>query len=76
MDKLRPYREIIFRPIQGIWQDVAGDSGTLADTLERYGLIIDDKCEFARFKDYEKMMSIWYRAHAQKITITLWKIVT
>ena len=73
---MKPYKEITFRPIQGIWQDVAGDSGTLADTLKRYGLIIDDKCEFARFKDYEKRLTIWYRAEVQKITITMWKIAT
>ena len=69
----KPLKEIIFRPIEGTWQDVAGDSGTLAETLERLSLIIDDKCEFGRFR-YEGF-TVWYRAQPLKVTITIWKSI-
>ena len=66
---------ITFRPIGGIWQDVAGDSGTLAETLERFGIIIDDKCQFARFYDYVNNICIWYRAYTEtKTTLTIYDI--
>ena len=70
----KPLKEMIFRPVKGIWKNVAGDSATLADVLTGLNLIIDDKCEFARFKDYENNISIWYRAKAMKITITIWQM--
>lgn len=50
----RPLKQIIFRPVQGVWQDVAGDSGTLADFLTEYEITLDDRTEFVRLKDYEK----------------------
>lgn len=73
---MKPLKEIQFRPIEGIWQDVAGDSGTLAETLERLNIIIDDKTQFARIYDYENKICIFYRASAMLVKITIWKIHT
>lgn len=71
---IKPIKEMVFQNVGGIWRNVAGDSAILADVLNALGLIIDDKCEFARFKDFENNLSIWYRANGGRITITLWKI--
>lgn len=73
---MKPLKEIQFRPIEGIWRDVTGDSGTLAETLERLNIIIDDKTQFARIYDYANDICIYYRASAMKIRITIWKINT
>lgn len=75
---MKNYNEkmIIFRPIQGVWQDVAGESGTLADTLKRFEIIVDDKLQYGRFYQYEKntVTEIRYRVeNTEKITITIWK---
>lgn len=70
----KPLREYTFRPINGVWQDQTGTGKTLAEILKLYELLIDDKCEFARFKDYQTDTEIWYRATALKITITIWQI--
>lgn len=68
----RPIKQMLFRPVQGIWQDVAGDSGTFSDFLTEYGIIIDDRTEFVRLKDYERNISIWLRMEAMKISVTIW----
>lgn len=67
---------ILFRQVEGIWQDVAGESGTLADTLERLNIIIDDCTEFARIIKYSENkhapnLQIYYRTYGGSITITL-----
>ena len=69
----KPLREMIFRPIDGIWQDCS-NGAVLADVLTEYELVIDDRAEFIRFRDYKRNVSIWYRACAGKITIVVWKI--
>lgn len=55
------------------WTDV-NTGKVLADVLSEYDIVVDDRCEFARIKDYTRGISFWYRAHAYKITLTLWKI--
>lgn len=69
----KPVKEMIFRPIDGIWQDCS-NGAVLADVLSEYELVIDDRAEFIRLKDYQRNLSIYYRASAGKITITIWKI--
>lgn len=68
------YKIKTFMPIEGIWKDVAGDSGTLADTLERLNILIDDNTQFCRIIQYDNKIcrTITYRAYnGLKITITL-----
>lgn len=72
----KPLKEMVFRNVGGIWRNVAGDSAILADVLGALELQIDDKCEFARFKNYDMNISIWYRRIGGKITITLWQLRT
>lgn len=69
----KPLKEMIFRCIEGIWQD-ASTQRVLADVLEEYDILVDDRCEFARIKDYARNVSIWYRASAGKVTLTIWKL--
>lgn len=69
----KPLREMIFRPIDGIWRDCS-NGVVLADVLNEFELIIDDRAEFIRLKDYQRNISIYYRASAGKITITIWKL--
>lgn len=66
----KPVKEMIFRPIDGIWQDCS-NGAVLADVLSEYELVIDNRAEFIRLKDYQRNLSIWYRASAGKITITI-----
>ena len=51
-----------FRFVEGVWRDVTGKGETLAEVLEQYELIIDDKCQFARFRDNYFKRSIIFRA--------------
>lgn len=68
-------REYVFRPVEGIWRDTAGNGEILADVLNQYGVIVDDKCQFARLYNYHDSWCMWYRAYgSMKITITLYKI--
>lgn len=69
----KPSKEMIFRQIDGIWQDCS-NGAVLADVLDEYELVIDDRAEFVRFKDYQRNVSIWYRASAGKITMTFWTL--
>lgn len=71
---VKPIKEMIFREIEGVWKCVSGESEILADVLLNLELIIDDKCQFARFYDYERNICTWYRHWGGKITLTLWKI--
>lgn len=64
---------MIFRQIYGIWRDCS-NGAVLADVLEEYELKVDDRAEFIRFRDYERDISIWYRASAGKITMTFWTL--
>ena len=70
----KPVEECMFREIEGIWTDVKGKGGVLADYLSNHDLIVDDKTQFARIYDYEKGVVYWYRAHAGLVTITVWRI--
>ena len=67
----KPLKEMIFRPIDGIWRDCS-NGAVLADVLNEYDIIVDDRAEFIRLRDYDRNVSIWYRASAGKITITIW----
>lgn len=65
----------IFILANGIWKDVAGDSGTLAEFLSEYDLLIDDRTQFARIYDYENNICIFYKVvNAIKIQIDIWQI--
>lgn len=66
----KPIREMIFRQIDGIWLDCS-NGAVLADVLNEYELVIDDRAEFIRMIDYDRNISIWYRASAGTITITI-----
>ena len=68
----QPLQEFKFFPIDGVWQDALGN--VLADVLREYDIIVDDRCQFARLHDYERMITFWYRSGAGKVTLTLWRI--
>lgn len=70
---VKPIHEWIFREISGVWQD-ASSGRVLADVLADYGIVVDDRCVFARFRDYERNISIWYRATAGKVKLTIWEV--
>lgn len=68
-------KSYVFRPIDGIWRDVKNDGEILADVLEFWDIIVDDKCQFARFYDYDRGHSIWWRAYGSlKIELTIYKL--
>lgn len=69
---VKPLQDIIFRQIDGIWQDA--DGCVLADFLANYEIIVDDRTQFARLYDYDRMLCIYYRATAGKVQITIWRI--
>lgn len=72
---VQPLKTYVFRPINDVWVDVKGDGELLADILLRYDLVIDDKCEFARFKVLEYNLEIWYRVRgAMCISIDVWEL--
>lgn len=69
----KPKLYLVFRPVGGQWLSAEGI--LLADFLAERGIVMDDRCQFARLYDYDAMECIWYRAYdAQKITITIWNI--
>ena len=70
----KPIREYRFREIEGIWRDIRGDNEILADVLEQYSIIVDDRCQFARIYDYERHICFYYRVDGGLITLILWKI--
>ncbi len=67
---VKPVKEMIFHEMGGIWR--SADGVVLADFLAEYSIVVDDRCEFARLRDYERSVSIWYRASAGKVKITFW----
>lgn len=69
----KPLREMIFRDIDGIWRDCS-TGAVLADVLSAWDMVVDDRAEFIRLRDYERNVSIWYRASAGKIKITIWSL--
>lgn len=69
----KPKLFVVFRPAEGMWY--SADGIILADFLAERGMVIDDRCQFARLYDYDTNECIWYRAcGTQKITITIWDI--
>ena len=68
----KPLQETNFFLIDGAWRDTYGN--ILADVLAKYGLLIDDRTQFARIYDYERMIIFYFRASAGKITLTLWRM--
>lgn len=70
----KPLKTLIFRPINGIWTDTSANYGTLAVFLQEYGLLIDDRTQFARIYDYDEGICIYYRASAGKVSIEIWRI--
>lgn len=70
---IKPLQEVIFRPVEGVWQDAQGC--ILSDFLASYEIIVDDRCQFARLYDYGRMILIYYRASAGKVTITIWRLL-
>lgn len=71
---MKPNKEMIFRYVGGRFVNMSGDSEILADVLHELNIEVDEKCEFARFKDYVNNRSIFYRAFDGKITIQIWNI--
>lgn len=69
---VKPLQEVSFFPIGGMWQSAEGL--VLADFLALYDIIIDDRTQFARLYDYERKLSIWYRAGAGRVRITIWRL--
>lgn len=69
---MKPLQETNFFLIDGAWRDTYGN--ILADVLAKYGLLIDDRTQFARIYDYERMIIFYFRASAGKITLTLWRM--
>ena len=71
---VKPIAKFQFRVIEGLYRDVLDKEEVLADVLLEYDLVVDDKAEFIRFKDYDKGLAIWYRSYGGKVTITIWKL--
>lgn len=73
MGHVKPLKEMTFRPMGDVWSD--GDGNILADVLEQFGLVIDDRMQFGRFYDYDvtPAICIYYRASAGKVTLTIWE---
>lgn len=69
----KPICEMIFREIGGTWTD-ASTGRVLADVLAEYEIIVDDRTEFARIRDYVRNILIFFRASAGKVTITIWEM--
>lgn len=69
----KPIQEYIFRPMPDMWTD-ASSGKVLADVLQEYEIIVDDRTQFARIYDYERGICFWYRAAANKIVLTLYHI--
>lgn len=73
----KPIKKYLFYEVEGIWVNVLGESKTCAQVLDELNIIIDDKCNFARFYDYENNIMILYKALTpRKIEIYIWKIQT
>lgn len=70
----KPLHSFRFRQINGIWQDTTENAGTLADFLGARNLLIDDRTQFARIKDYQEGISYWYRVDGGLITIDVWPL--
>lgn len=72
----KPLFSFVFRPVNDTWVDVTGkEPVVLADVLQSYDILIDDRTQFARLYDYERRLIIWYRAYgALKITIDIWEM--
>lgn len=57
----------------GLWLDAYGN--VLADVLAKYEIIVDDRTQFARLYDYERMIKFEYhKYHGGKITLILNRI--
>lgn len=70
---VKPKLFLVFRPVEGIWTSAEGI--VLANFLAERGMIIDDRAEFVRMKDYDAHEYIWFRVcGSQKITITIWDL--
>ena len=69
---VKPLREFTFLPMGDHWQDV--DGRVLADVLAEYEIVVDDRTQFARLYDYERMECIYYRASAGRVRLTFWQI--
>ena len=68
----KPINEQIFRQVDGVWMDAQGQ--VLADVIRENELVIDDRCQFARFYDYVRDLCIYYRVAGGKIVLTFWNI--
>lgn len=73
MGHVKPLKEMTFRQMGDVWSD--GNGNILADVLEQYDLVIDDRLQFGRFYDYDvtPAICIYYRASAGKVTLTIWE---
>lgn len=55
--------EYTFRLVDDVWRDVTGRGDILADILEKYGIVMDDRTQFARLYDYDEGVCYTYRAY-------------
>ena len=75
MPMVKPLKHYVFREIGGIFRDIENrEQEILADVLTEYELLIDDRMEFARIRDYAREIIIWYRAYGNVVDITIWKM--
>lgn len=71
----KPLHYYQFRFIGGMWRDVAGNGGVLADILARWELEIDYRTQFARIKDLDQGLEFTFRAWTcAKIELTITKL--
>lgn len=71
----KPLHYYQFRFIDGLWRDVAGNGGVLADVLTLWELEIDYRTQFARIKDFETGLEFTFRAWTcAKIELTVNKL--
>lgn len=71
----KPLHYYQFRFVGGMWRDVAGDGGVLADILSEWEIEIDHRTQFARLKDYERGLQFLFRAYScAMIELTISKL--
>ena len=70
---IKPLQDITFHQMGEMFMDAEGH--VLADVLSSYEIVVDDRCQFARLYDYERMICIYYRASARKVRLTIWRLL-
>lgn len=64
-----------FRLIDGMWRDVLNhEQKTLAQVLQEYGLLVDDRAQFCRLYDFDLELEFKYRAHAARVELFVYSL--